>query len=276
MIRRTAGLIVARDYGFSMLSAVDLGRMSYADAYAEQVRRVERVISGRTGRTASGEERTKQDSKTAGAPASTYPILLVEHDPPVITMTRRAAPNLIATPDLLARHGVEIAETDRGGDITYHGPGQLVVYPILDLNALNLGLHAYMRMLEEVVIRVLRRWRIVGERDAGATGVWVAGNRSTPAKIAAMGVRVRKWVSMHGLALNVTTNLEHFNLIVPCGLVGRPVTSMEKELRARGELCPSMAEVKQAMVDEFEIAVREVSESAKRERAAGQASKAVN
>ena len=111
------------------------------------------------------------------------------------------------------------------------------------------------------MIRVLGRWGIVGERDAGATGVWVPGNGVVPAKIAAMGVRVRKWVSMHGLALNVTTNLEHFNLIVPCGLVGRPVTSIERELAIRGEACPSMDEVKAAMVEEMERAVRAAAAS---------------
>jgi len=131
-----------------VLSIVDLGRMSYADAYAEQVRRVEEVIAGRGEGTGKREQGTGEGKHDDDPSARVFPVLLVEHDPPVITMTRRAAANLVATPELLALHGVEIAETDRGGDITYHGPGQLVVYPILDLNALNLGLHAYMRMLE--------------------------------------------------------------------------------------------------------------------------------
>jgi lipoyl(octanoyl) transferase len=147
-----------------------------------------------------------------------------------------------------------VAETDRGGDITYHGPGQLVAYPILDLNAFGLRLHSYMRFLEDVVIATIAGFGITGVRDPGATGVWVAPERggaeaSAPGgaarKICAMGVRVSRWVSMHGLALNVTTNLAHFDLIVPCGLAGRAVTSMEREL---GAACPSMDEVKAALV----------------------------
>ena len=180
-------------------------------------------------------------------------LLMVEHDPPVITVSRRpdAARHLVAGPDELEAAGVEISPTDRGGDITYHGPGQLVVYPILDLNALGLRLHGYMRWLESIVIDAIARFGVTGERDDSATGVWVP--RADPGsggarKICAMGVRVSRWVSMHGLALNVTTNLEHFDLIVPCGLVGRFVTSLEREL---GERCPTMDEVKRTVVELF-------------------------
>jgi lipoyl(octanoyl) transferase len=187
-------------------------------------------------------------------------ILLVEH-PPVITITSRpgAADHLLAPRAALAAAGIEVAETDRGGDITYHGPGQLVVYPILDLNLLKLRLHDYMRLLEASVIDTCRAFGVEARRDACATGVWVpqgpapstpssaddACAVSTDAKICAMGVRIRRWVSMHGLALNVTTNLAHFNHIVPCGLAGRPVTSLEREL---GERCPRMSEVKAQLV----------------------------
>lgn len=178
-------------------------------------------------------------------------ILLVEHDPPVITLSRRpsAADHLLADPARLAREGVTISETDRGGNITYHGPGQLVVYPILDLNRLGLGLHAYMRLLEQAVIDVCASFAVEARREPGMTGVWVDQSADTPApprKVAAMGVRVRRWVSMHGLALNVTTNLDHFALIVPCGLAGRAVTSLAQEL---GDRAPTMAEVKRAMID---------------------------
>ena len=150
---------------------------------------------------------------------------------------------------MLAAAGVTIAETDRGGDITYHGPGQLVAYLILDLNYYRLGLHDYMRLLESAVIRTCAAFTVKADRDLSATGVWVpqheeSGGGGAPSKICAMGVRVRRWVSMHGLALNVTTNLEHFNLIVPCGLAGRSVTSLQRELAAR---CPSMTEVKREL-----------------------------
>ena len=223
------------------LQVFDLGGMAYGPAYELQRAVQASVIAGR--------ER--------GGP--TQVLLLVEHDPPVITVSRRrsAMNHLLATQDALAQQGIEVEHTDRGGDITYHGPGQLVVYPIIDLNSLGLRLHGYMRRLEEVVLRTLNTFGIDGERDDTATGVWVPIEKgpasSAPAvgnaKICAMGVRVSRWVSMHGLALNVTTNLEHFGLIVPCGLVGRPVTSMQQLL---GERCPSMEAVKNELVTQFE------------------------
>ena len=174
-------------------------------------------------------------------------VYLVEHAP-VITLTAKlsARANLITPEAQLARMRIAVEETNRGGDITYHGPGQLVVYPILDLNRHGLSLSSYMRLLEEVVIAVLAHFGIAGEREAGNTGVWVKRADGTLAKICAMGVRIRKGTTLHGLALNVTTNLEHFNLIVPCGLAGRPVTSLAQVL---GEKCPSMGEVKAQVVE---------------------------
>ena len=212
----------------------DLGRMAYAEAYAMQKAMQAEVIAQR-------------QAEDAGR--RMY-LLLVEHDPPVITVSRRpgARRHLTATGEQLAAAGVEVAETDRGGDITYHGPGQLVAYPILDLNVLGLRVHGYMRLLEQIVIDTLARFGIDGRQDPEATGVWVERRNvetskgddkahgllsmGQPAKICAMGVRISRWVSMHGLALNVTTNLDHFDLIVPCGLAGRSVTSMEELLGA--------------------------------------------
>lgn len=229
------------------LRTIDLAHLPYAPAYHEQLRHVAEV----------------QTARAAGTPEIGR-LLLVEHDPPVITVSRRtgAANHLLAPQDTLARMGIELAETDRGGDITYHGPGQLVVYPILDLNELGLSLHAYMRFLEQVVIDTCRSFGVEAHRDACATGVWVGGQSpaSTPtppencdptrsgAKICAMGVRIKRWVSMHGLALNVTTNLDHFNLIVPCGLAGRPVTSLQRLL---GPSCPTMQRVKHEITARF-------------------------
>ena len=210
---------------------LDLGVMPYAEAYARQVECLDRVLAARE----------------AGTPRCGF-ILLVEH-PPVITISNRpsARQHLIATPDQLARAGVEVAPTDRGGDITYHGPGQLVVYPILDLNRLNLGLHDYMRLLENAIIEVCRSLGLNAGRDASATGVWIErGDDGSSAKICAMGVRVRKWISLHGLALNVDPNMSHFDLIVPCGLAGRGVTSLRREL---GDRTPDMANVKAMAAD---------------------------
>lgn len=241
------------------LEVIDLGVMPYAAAYEVQVRTLERVLAARESGAA----------REAGGAGRAVPgvLLMVEH-PPVITISNRptATANLLVSEELLREQGVEVQRTDRGGDITYHGPGQLVVYPILDMNVLGLRLHEHMRMMEDVVIRVCARFGVTAGRDVCATGVWVGGggeagtetgaescgNRGGE-KICAMGVRVRKWISMHGLALNVTTDLEHFGLIVPCGLVGRGVTSLGKLL---GERCPGMDEVKGAMVREFEVEVR--------------------
>lgn len=216
-----------------MLRVTDLGRLPYRPAYDEQLHAWARVMAERE--QAGGPDRLLGE------------VLLVEHDPPVITISQRpgAAKHLVASGATLARTGVTVEQTDRGGDITYHGPGQLVVYLILDLNAMHLRLHDYMRLLERVVIDTLADWGVRAQRDAGATGVWVPGDAGAPsAKVCAMGIRVKQWISLHGLALNVTTDLAHFDLIVPCGLAGRPVTSLARLL---GERCPPMPGVKHAL-----------------------------
>jgi lipoate-protein ligase B len=208
---------------------VELGSMAYAEAFDAQRRWHDAVLA----------LRDRDDPGCVGA------LLLVEHDPPVITISRRpgAGAHLIATPAQLAGAGVTVEPTDRGGDITYHGPGQLVVYPILDLQRLGQNLHAYMRMLEEIVIRVCAGFGVETRRDRSATGVWVGD-----AKVCAMGVRIRRWVTMHGLALNVDPEMRHFDLIVPCGLAGRSVTSLRAIL---GDDAPAMGEVRRAIVDGF-------------------------
>jgi lipoyl(octanoyl) transferase len=212
------------------LRVIPLGRLGYRAAYEEQVRHLDEVIAARA----------------AGA-AEVGRLLLVEHDP-VVTVTKRAVAggSVLAPPELLEAAGIQLYETDRGGDVTYHGPGQLVAYPILDLNLLELRLGEYMRLLETAVIDAIKPLGVGGERDPSATGVWTPSRAfgGQLAKVCAMGVRVRRWVSMHGLALNVTTNMEHFRLIRPCGL-DRPVTSMRLEL---GENCPDQETVREALV----------------------------
>jgi lipoate-protein ligase B len=153
-------------------------------------------------------------------------LVLVEHVPPVITLGRGAdAANVIASRERLAREGIELHETSRGGDVTYHGPGQLVGYPIIRLDLHGRDVHRYLRDLEEVLIRVLARFGVVGERVSGHTGVWV-GNE----KVAAIGVAISRWVTSHGFALNVDPNLDHFGLIVPCGIRDKGVTSLARIL----------------------------------------------
>ena len=181
--------------------------------------------------------------------AELFHLLILEHDPPVITVSRRqgAHQHLVASEQQLDEAGVTVCNTDRGGDITYHGPGQIVGYSICDLNALSLRLHGYMRFLESCIIDVLAQFDIEAHRDKCATGVWVGDS-----KICAMGVRISRWVSMHGFAINVSPNLTHFDLIVPCGLAGRTVTSMSHLL---GDKCPSIEEVKSVVANTFGMAI---------------------
>ena len=214
------------------LQIQDLGKIAYEQALKVQ-RTVQRSVI---------EQRGCEN-------AQPFHLLLLEHDPPVITISKRKGvqQHLLASEQQLDEAGVTVCNTDRGGDITYHGPDQLVGYSICDLNALSLRLHGYMRFLESCIIDVLVQFDIDAHRDDCATGVWVGDS-----KICAMGVRISRWVSMHGFAINVAPNLSHFDLIVPCGLAGRTVTSMSQVL---GDNCPSMDEVKSVVSKTFEGAI---------------------
>ncbi len=217
-----------------MISVIQLGTVDYATGLRLQQKLVELRKAGRVGDV----------------------LLLLEHTP-VITLGRNAKDkNIVASPEVLAQRGVEVFECDRGGDVTFHGPGQLVAYPIFDLRGFpsaqgkrkTLGAVEYVRQLEEVLIRICAEYGISASRIAGLTGVWTTtehvGNaapgraveRSSihfsreEAKIAAIGVHISQGVTSHGFALNVNIDLDYFNLIVPCGITSKPVTSMSKEL----------------------------------------------
>lgn len=154
-------------------------------------------------------------------------LLLVEH-PPVVTLGRSSKEkHLTASPEFLQTHGVELFEVERGGDVTFHGPGQLVGYPIVDLKRHREDLHWYLRKIEEALINTLADYAIPGERNTSYTGVWTRGK-----KIASIGVHARDWVTWHGFALNVTTDLSFFDLIIPCGISGVVMTSIARELGA--------------------------------------------
>lgn len=184
-----------------------IGRMDYDEAVELQKRLVEERRSGAIDDT----------------------LLLVEH-PPVITLgakNRISSSHIVASDEELRRASVTVHETGRGGDVTYHGPGQLVGYPILDLRPDRCDVHGYIRDLEEALIVALRRFGIDGGRVAGLSGVWV-GPDGREEKIAAIGVRISRWITSHGFALNVSTDLDHFQLIVPCGIADRGVTSIER------------------------------------------------
>ena len=171
-------------------------------------------------------------------------LLLLQH-PPVITLgvkARNDRSHVLLGPEALAERGVELFESGRGGDVTYHGPGQLVGYPILDLRPDRCDVHRYVRDIEEVLIRTAAHFGIRAERAAGLTGAWVGQE-----KLAAIGVRIARWITSHGFALNVSTDLSHFDFIVPCGISDRGVTSLERQL---GRPVP-MSDVEPALVTAF-------------------------
>jgi len=200
----------------------DLGTMPYRDAWAIQEQAHAEVLAG-------GEERC----------------FFVEH-PPVITFGRRpnVARNLIASDEQLAKLGVEVVQSDRGGDITFHGPGQIVAYPVMRLNDHRFSVGAYVHALERVVVETLADFGVNAKADPSAVGVWVEDERGVPAKVCALGVRIKRGVSLHGIALNVETDLAYFDLIVPCGLAGRKVTSLKTIL---GADAPAIHDVKRSL-----------------------------
>ena len=170
-------------------------------------------------------------------------LLLVEH-PPVVTLGRSSKQkHLVASPEFLQSKGVEVFEVERGGDVTFHGPGQLVGYPIIDLKRHRQDLHWYLRKIEEALINSLADYGIPGERNTAYTGVWTRAK-----KIASIGVHARDWVTWHGFALNVTTDLSYFDLIVPCGIDGVMMTSIAREL---GLEAISMQDVRDRVTAKF-------------------------
>jgi lipoate-protein ligase B len=191
-----------------MVRVVDLGRMAYLPALELQRRLVRARVEGEF-----------HDDL----------LLLVEHDP-VVTLGRGTRQSSLPMPEsALRERGFEVVEVERGGDVTVHAPGQLVLYPILDLQQHRPDLHWYLRQLEETIIRGLESMGIVASRNPGRTGVWV-GSR----KIASIGVHVKRWVTLHGVALNVTTDLRVFNVVVPCGIDGVVMTNVATERRNDG------------------------------------------
>ena len=191
-----------------VINVLYLGRVDYQTGLDLQHTLVHLVKEGRIGHT----------------------LLLLEH-PPVITLGRNAGTeNIIAPRDFLANQGIELFETDRGGDVTFHGPGQLVGYPIFNLRDFEprVGAVEFVRKIEESLIRTCGDLGVITKRVPGLTGVWTENH--PPAKIAAIGVHISRAVTSHGFALNVTTNLDYFKLIVPCGISDKPVTSLAREL----------------------------------------------
>jgi lipoyl(octanoyl) transferase len=216
-------------------AVVDLGLIAYTQAWELQ----KRVVAARK----------------AGAIEDS--LLFCEHSH-VITLGRSGKrANLLAGENVLRQKGVEYVETSRGGDITYHGPGQIVGYPILNLGSIKRDVVWYVRMLEEVMIRASAEFGIVAQREAGKTGIWV-GEHTSAEKLAAIGVHISRWVTSHGFAFNVTTDLRYFDLIVPCGITGRKATSLEKLLERRIDLSEVKPMLAKHLGDIFELDVRTV------------------
>jgi len=202
------------------LEYVDWGLIAYAKAYEKQKALFEAAI----------------ERKTAHEPVRNT-VVFCEH-PHVITLGKHGSDaNLLLPEEFLKEKQVDLFRVDRGGDITYHGPGQLVGYPVLDLESLHIGLKEYIYRMEEAVIWLLAEYNIKGEHLAGATGVWIEPEHPAKTrKICAIGVKSSRYVTMHGFALNVSTDLNYFNLINPCGFKDKGVTSMEKELDRKVEM----------------------------------------
>jgi lipoyl(octanoyl) transferase len=214
-----------------------LGRMKYKAAWEYQEALFQQTVDLKV------RNRREQLQLTT----SNY-LLFVEHDP-VYTLGKSGDfSNLLVSEAELERKGAEFFKTNRGGDITFHGPGQLVAYPILDLDHFFTDVHKYLRFLEEAVIQTLAHWNIEATRSSGETGVWIDVGTPFARKICAMGIRASRWVTMHGLALNVDTNLSFFELMIPCGIQGKGVTSMKREL---GDNCPSLQQVQQVFLTQF-------------------------
>lgn len=203
----------------STIQLKDLGELNYADALKIQLGHFDYIknlkISNR-----------KQETNFQ---TPNY-FFFVSH-PHVYTMGKNGdMANVLLNPKQLKKKGIDYFQTNRGGDSTYHGPGQIVGYPILDLDNFFSDIHAYMRRLEEVIIRTIATFGLIGQRSEGETGVWLEVDTPKARKICAMGVHTSRWVTMHGFALNVNTDLNYFNGIIPCGITNKGITSLAKEL----------------------------------------------
>jgi len=219
----------------SDLTFVDWGLIPYSEAFEKQKEMFETAL-----RQKSEQKEIRQT------------IIFCEH-PHVITIGKNASnSNLLFPEDMLKEKQVELYRTDRGGDVTYHGPGQLVGYPIVDLEAFHIGLKTYIFLLEEIIIRLLDQYALKGERLPGAAGVWLQPEHPHKArKIAAIGVKSSRYVTMHGFALNISTDLSYFGLINPCGFKDKGVTSLEKELNRKIDIESLKARLKGIFREQF-------------------------
>lgn len=227
----------------------DLGKIEYGKAWDYQEQLMKKNLDLKAAKYAAGNQSTITEN-------STNHLLFCEH-PHVYTLGKSGVmENLLLNDTRLKELDISFYKTNRGGDITYHGPGQIVGYPILDLELFFTDLGRYMRSLEEVIIKTIAQWGIVGDRLEGATGVWLDPHIPSKArKICAMGVKCSRWITIHGWALNVNTDMKYFDYIVPCGITDKSVTSMQKELGSVVKIEDVKEVLKKAFAEVFETEV---------------------
>ena len=223
----------------------DLGSMRYKDAWDYQENILQKAVAIKS----AIRKATDNGEDVSQLPQTEHHLLFVEH-PHVYTLGKSGnIENVLLSEENLAKRGIDFFRINRGGDITYHGPGQVVGYPIFDLEKFYTDIGKYLRNLEEVIILTIGEYGLKGERSPGETGVWLdPDKRGRERKICAIGVRTSRWVTMHGFALNVNTNLDYFNFIIPCGIQNKQVTSLQKELGRDID----MEEVKEKLRKNFE------------------------
>ncbi len=227
------------------VSFTDLGLIDFSAAWQLQETLLQEIIS---------------EKKTIDIKLQTTNYLLFCEHPHVYTLGKSGKENnLLIDKKVLSQNNATFYKINRGGDITYHGPGQLVGYPILNLDLFFNDIHKYMRCLEEIVIRTLAEYNLHGERIEKLTGVWLDAGKPSARKICAFGVRCSRWVTMHGWALNVNTDLSYFNNIVPCGISDKAVTSMEKELATQLDMNEVKQKLKKHFADVFNVLIDELS-----------------
>jgi lipoyl(octanoyl) transferase len=236
----------------------DLGQMAYKDAWDYQEQLLQENVRKKTvNRELSIVNQEVQDSPFTthhSLLTTEHHLLLVEH-PPVFTLGKSGdAGNVLISEEHLKMRGIDFFRTNRGGDITFHGPQQIVGYPILDLERFYTDIGKYLRNIEEVIILTLAEYGIKGDRSPGETGVWIDPDlKGRERKIAAIGVRSSRWVTMHGFALNVNTDLNYFNFIIPCGIQNKQVTSIEKELGSAVDFEEAKEKVKRNFEEVFDV-----------------------
>ena len=228
----------------------DLGRLNYQSAWDYQEKLLQENVKKKSLVNSQESGNNANQLLTPDSELETKHFLLFVEHPPVYTLGKSGnINNVLLNEERLKERGIEFFRTNRGGDITFHGPEQIVGYPVLDLEKFYTDIGKYLRNIEEVVIQTLAEYGIKGDRSPGETGVWIdPAIKGRERKICAIGVRTSRWITMHGFAFNVNTDLDYFNFIIPCGINDKQVTSLQKELGRKVE----MAEVKEKMKRNFE------------------------